>query len=108
MGSVPGTAQSDSWVEGLIENMTRRLLLGTGLNVTSFVELTDQRHFGKGYFTNAFIHFYGIIVSYSFPQPFVANNTPPNADAQSSPRLCDCLRLLSQTANRLVKCIDQL
>jgi len=32
----------------LIENMTRRLLLEIGLNVTSFVELTDQRQLTKG------------------------------------------------------------
>jgi hypothetical protein len=55
-------------LKGQIENMTRQLLLGTGLNVTSFVELTDQRHFGKGFFTNAFIHFYDIIALHILSQ----------------------------------------
>jgi hypothetical protein len=32
----------------LVENVSRRLLLGIGLNVTSFVELTDQRRLAKG------------------------------------------------------------
>jgi hypothetical protein len=30
-------------LKGLIDNMTRRLLLGTGLNVTSFVELINAQ-----------------------------------------------------------------
>jgi hypothetical protein len=44
--SVPGRFSLMLGLKVLIENMTKRLLLGTELNVLSFVELTNQRQLG--------------------------------------------------------------
>jgi hypothetical protein len=41
------------------------------------------------------------LIAYSFPRALVANDTPYNADTQSSSDLCICVLLFSQGANLL-------
>src|ERR1700733_3450217 len=42
----------------------------------------------------------------SFAEHFAGNNTPQNADTQSSPRLYICLLLITQTANHPAERLD--
>jgi hypothetical protein len=83
----------------LVENITRRLLLGTWLNVTVFVGFTNQRQLVKG-----------TLQTHSFPSMVSLYRTafpklPHKANASSSPCLCIRPFLFSKTTNCPGECL---